>query len=577
MNMPSANTGFAKNAYRHFVFWGILSSLVTTVCTLADALLIGNLVGSDGLAASNLSTPVFLCYSLLGITLGVGANVQIGRALGAADADEANRLFHRALGLGLLIGALCWTPLLFRGAFFRFLGATDALLPLVARYQTVVLCSAPLFVLYHILSASVRTDSDPKLAAAASGVVITVNLLLDLLFMLVLGWGIIGASASLCIAEGCGTLVLLGHFAKKRALLKLRVKAPRWDSFASFAVNGFGMGSAYVFQALVMVVFNRLLIQSSGADAALNVAIFGVIYSVSMLPFAFYDGAANALSTITAFFIGEADVESIRFVLKRAIVLAFAFSVVIALLCALFAPQIALFFGLPKAAAQGIAAKAIRVFAASILFSGINVIVTAFWQSIGRPALAGGMSVLRNCALLLVFGVLFIPQMTIAGISWDYLCTEALCCLLAALVWLLAGSRRFLERTVRTDGRVFENLYVIRPGSMEQVSSDLERLAEEWDIPMKTSFTINFICEELLLNITKYGLEDERRACYIAIRLMEQEDGYVLRIRDNVRSYNPFETEGDAIDNGVLTLIRRKTKRYTYQRKMIFNYLYMVI
>ena len=59
---------------------------------------------------------------------------------------------------------------------------------------------------------------------------------------------------------------------------------------------------------------------------------------------------------------------------------------------------------------------------------------------------------------------------------------------------------------------------------------------------------------------------------------MERDDGtYVLRIRDNVRTFNPFETDGDEIDNGVLTLIRRKTRQYDYQRKMIFNYLYMVI
>ena len=58
---------------------------------------------------------------------------------------------------------------------------------------------------------------------------------------------------------------------------------------------------------------------------------------------------------------------------------------------------------------------------------------------------------------------------------------------------------------------------------------------------------------------------------------MEQGEEYILRIRDNVRSFNPFETEGDAIDNGVLTLIQKKSKRYDYQRKMIFNYLYMVI
>jgi two-component sensor histidine kinase len=96
---------------------------------------------------------------------------------------------------------------------------------------------------------------------------------------------------------------------------------------------------------------------------------------------------------------------------------------------------------------------------------------------------------------------------------------------------------------------------------------------------MKQSFFINFICEELLLNVIKFGLDDtnKKKDYYISIKLMEKEGDYVLRIRDNVSLYNPFESEGDEIDSGVLTLIQKKTKYCDYQRKMIFNYLYMVI
>ena len=571
------NTDFAKSAYRQFALWGILASLAVTVCTIVDALLVGNLVGSDGLAASSLSTPVFLCYALLGITMGVGANVRIGLALGASDIAEANRIFRRLLGLGLLIGVLCWSPLLFRRAFFRFLGATDALYPLVNRYLTVVLGSAPLFILYHILSVSVRTDSDPKLAAIASGVLIAGNLLLDLLFMLVFRWGIIGASASLCIAEALAIVTLLLHFRKKRALLKLQPALPRWSEMISFAANGFGMGSAYVFQAIVMLAFNKLLIRYGGSAAAINVAIFGVIYTMSTIPFAVYDGAANALSTITAFFLGEADTDSVFAVLKRAVVLAACCGAALALICFFFAEPIAGLFGLPAETAADPAAAAIRLFSVSILFTGINTVMTAFWQSIGRPALAGGMSVLRNLALLLVFGFGLVSHRAILGVSISYVCTEALCCALLLIVRRFSSSRAFLQKTYRAPDRIFENRYLISKDSMAQISGELERISEEWGIPMKVSFTINFICEELLLNIIKFALADERKEHYIAIRLMEQDGSYVLRIRDNVRSYNPFETDGDAIDNGVLTLIRKKTKEYTYQRKMIFNYLYMVI
>ena len=95
---------------------------------------------------------------------------------------------------------------------------------------------------------------------------------------------------------------------------------------------------------------------------------------------------------------------------------------------------------------------------------------------------------------------------------------------------------------------------------------------------MKTAFKINFICEEILLNIIKFGLSDNKKECYIYIKLIKKNDeSYVLRIRDNVNDYNPFDTDGDEIDNGVIKLIKSKTKYYNYERKLIFNYLFMVI
>lgn len=215
LSRKAAGADFAVGSFGHFLIWGICSSLSVTVCTIVDALLVGNLTGSSGLAVANISTPVFLFYALIGMTVGIGANVGIARLLGTADIEAANRTFSAVLGLGLILSAAALLPLLFKDAFFAFLGVTKELYPKADSYLTVVMYSAPAFIMYHILSASVRSDSDPVLAAIASGTVIFVNIALDIIFMQVLRLGIIGASASLCIAEALGVLVLLSHFFKK--------------------------------------------------------------------------------------------------------------------------------------------------------------------------------------------------------------------------------------------------------------------------------------------------------------------------------------------------------------------------
>lgn len=573
------DTKFAGSAYRYFLIWGICASLATTVCTIVDATLVGNLVGSNGLAVANISTPVFLLYALFGITIGVGANVRIGRMLGASDVGGANRVFHSQLCFGLIVGALSLSPLFFKDAYFSFLGVTEELYPLAEQYLTVVMWSAPVFVMYHILSVSVRTDSDPRLSAIGSVVVILTNLVLDLLFMKVFEWGIIGASASLCIAEALGVLVLLTHFVKKRRLLKLRLALPKLSDIGKFIYNGFGMGSANIFGAIVMLVFNTLLLRFGGESGALYVAIYGVIYTISTIPAGVFDGASGALSTVTAFFVGESDTDGIFAVLRKALSVAVIGGGILAVLCGVFSDSLVWFFGIKEATAIESASTAMRIFAISIIFSGINTIITAFWQSIGRAKFAGAMSVVRNCLLMLAVGALFIPNANIIGLSISYICTEVLCTLMIVGVLVFRSSKKYVSKKYGMTGKCFERSYLIEAESMAQISGDLEAVCEEWEIGMKQSFFINFICEELLLNVIKFGLDDEskKKAYYISIKLMERDGDYVLRIRDNVSLYNPFESEGDEIDSGVLKLIQKKTKYCDYQRKMIFNYLYMII
>ena len=573
------NTKFAGSAYRYFLVWGICASLAITVCTIIDAFLVGNLVGSNGLAVANLSTPVFLMYALFGITIGVGSNVHIGRALGASKLEEANRIFRRQLCLGLIVGILSLAPVLFKDAYFSFLGVTEELYPLAQRYLTVVMWSAPVFVIYHILSVSVRTDSDPKLSAIASAVVIVTNLTLDLVFMKVLDWGIVGASTSLCIAELMGVLVLLTHFLKKNKLLHLRLEIPGLADAGRFILNGFGVGSANIFGAVVMLVFNSLLLRFGGESGPLFVAIYGVIYTISTVPAGVFDGSSNALATVTAFFVGESDTDGIFKVLKNALAVSVVGSSLLAVLCVAGAENLVWFFGIREAVAVESASGAVRIFAVSMIFTGINTVITAFWQAIGRAKLAGAMSVIRNCLLMLIVGTLFIPDANVRGLAFSYIVTEAACTLMILGVLVFSASRNYVSDRYGVSGKCFEKSYIIEPESMDEISKDIDVICSEWDIGVKEEFFVRFICEELLLNIIKFGLDDKSRHkdYYISIKLMERDGDYVLRIRDNVSLYNPFESEGDAIDQGVLTVIQKKTKYCDYQRKMIFNYLYILI
>ena len=571
-------TNYAKSAYRTFLFWGVCSSLGVTISTLVDATLVGNFIGSTGLAVANIATPVFLLYLLMGITLGGGAGVLIGKKLGEADLKGANRFFGSVLSSGLITGVLfAAVSLVFRSALCSLLGATPELLPQALQYLTVVFAFAPIYVVYNILSIAVRTDGAPKLAAISSAGVIVTNLSLDLLFMKVLNWGLVGASASLCIAETVGTLVLLTHFWNKQALLSFHFHIPTWNEIKEYVENGFGVGSAFIFQAVVMLVFNTMLLKGNSENGTFSVAVFGVIYTMSTIPGAMFDGAGAAASTVISILGGEKDWKGMLAVYRDGLRIVATAGMIMALFFAAGAKNILIFFGLNGGPALETAAAAFRIYALSVALAGVNAVTTSFWQTIGKTKYASGLSVLRNFILMLVAGFLLIEKKGIVGLALVYVISEGICLLLVFAIQIFGKIKDYIKEKYSFTNRVFEEYYPIEEGSMEKMSQNLEGLCDEWELDFKQSFFIHLIVEELLLNIMKFGIGETDKKYYVSVKVMDNNGECILRIRDNVNSYNPFDLRGDEVDRAVMEMIKKKAKYYEYQRKLVFNYLYVTI
>ena len=64
--------------------------------------------------------------------------------------------------------------------------------------------------------------------------------------------------------------------------------------------------------------------------------------------------------------------------------------------------------------------------------------------------------------------------------------------------------------------------------------------------------------EELLLNIMKFGIGETDKKYYVSVKVMDNNGECILRIRDNVNSYNPFDLRGDEVDRAVMEMIKKK-------------------
>ena len=190
----------------------VLSMAAVRLANMADAALVGNIIGAEGLAGITLCQPVLQVLFSLYTLLVLSSSVLMGIAIGKGDKERATRLLGFGLKAGLSIGIIiCLSGSIFFDDLSQLLCKSDTIRPYANAYLRVILIGAIPQMAMYALNQFVTVDGSPKTVSmiAVGGNIL--NVCLDVVFMKYFGWGIAGAAlATLTMYVVC-TLLLLRH------------------------------------------------------------------------------------------------------------------------------------------------------------------------------------------------------------------------------------------------------------------------------------------------------------------------------------------------------------------------------
>ena len=170
--------------------------------TVVDTMVVGKALGVDALAA--LGATDWLYWMVLGMIQGVtqGFGILMAREFGAKHFDK----LRQVVGSSIILSILCALVLL--GGFqlaarpiLLVLKTPAAILDWSLQYLQLMLFGIPIVMAYNLLSCILRALGDGKTPLYAMIVAALSNVVLDLLFVLVFHWGIVGAAAATLIAQ----------------------------------------------------------------------------------------------------------------------------------------------------------------------------------------------------------------------------------------------------------------------------------------------------------------------------------------------------------------------------------------
>ena len=391
----------------------ILVALSGCLGTVVDGIIVGNLISEDGVSAINLSRPITQFIFTLHLLINAGAGMLVAYALGKKQIDEARRYFTRALALSVGLGLLLTIigGLLFPDQTSRMLCDNMHILPLARDYMQVLLIGNTAYILMWGLSTMVGVDGSPRLVSLAVIVDNVVNLVLDIVFIQVFGWGIAGSSAATVVGHLVGIGILLCHWRKpenRRLQLTMTFDGllPSWGKIFS---QGAPLALASICLTLLLLSANKIVLSTTGRT---GIFVFALCMNLLQVYNLFLSGTCQTLQSLGAIQVGKGDNASVRSVIKRGFRFITSAMVITCLLVLIFPEGIARLFGCDEPEMIAQSNQALRVFALSFIpFCYIYVLMIVYkLYSHHRMALFISFALSLTVIPVLWFMAKYMPQ-----------------------------------------------------------------------------------------------------------------------------------------------------------------------
>jgi len=375
-----------NHKYWQFLWSSILIALSGCLGNVVDAVIVGNLIGEDGVSAINLTKPVVQVMFTLNMLLATGAGMLVGIELGKKNHQGVAYYFTLAMATCLAVGVLFTAcGIAIPDVVTGWLCTNDGLLSLTQDYLQVMMIGAPAYMVMWALTTMAGVDGSPRLASIAILIDNAVNLSLDLVFIQVLGWGIEGSSTATVLGHLVGIAIICCHFRYKDNHLRFTLRPTTQDDF-SFATIRASLGKIVNQGAPLAVACGTLALLYVACNHSVSLAkgrvgLFALAVCMNLLQIynLFLAGVERTIQSLGSIEVGRGDNEAFRLILRKSFRFITVSMVIICIVVWVFPASIARGFGADSEATISETVSALRAFALSLaLWCYIDTIMVVY-------------------------------------------------------------------------------------------------------------------------------------------------------------------------------------------------------
>lgn len=317
----------------------ILGNLFQQLYNTVDSIIVGNYIGSEALAAVGSSGSII--NLLIGFCVGAsaGAGVVIAQFFGAQDKEGVRKAVHTTLAIAIAAGVVMTVVgILLVPFLLRAMGTPEEVFGQAVTYLQVYFGGIFFSVIYNMSAGVLNAVGNSRRSLIYLMIAAVSNIFLDLLLVVVLKMGIVGAALATDISQLLSCIFILLFLTRSQEIYRVCLREIRFYERMPSKIIKIGLPTGIQH---VVISFSNVLVQSSvnsfGAAAMAGFAAYIKIDGFNILPVMSFSTAAT---TFTGQNIGAGKYDRVKRGMYVSLAMGIIYTIATGILLLIFAPQV---------------------------------------------------------------------------------------------------------------------------------------------------------------------------------------------------------------------------------------------
>lgn len=413
----------------------IIAMTASSLYNIVDSIYIGHGCGALALGALTVAKPFMDICAAFGSLVGVGASSLLAIYLGERDYEKANKVLGNVIVLNIILSTLVMiVGLIWLDPILMAFGASEDTLGYAHDYIEIILFGNVLTHIYFRLNSLLRSAGHPRFSMVATIVAVTINIILDPIFIFGLDMGVRGAALATVLSQAVAVVWQLTKFLNKDELVRFHRGIWMLDKHITKRSLAIGL-SPFLYNiahCFVVIIINNQL-KNYGGDLA--IASYGVINRITFVFAMIIMGLNQGMQPITGYNYGAKQYDRMLRSFYLTCMYATGVMAIIFVLGECFPRQITQIFTHDINLIEQ-AIVPMRIICSTMLIIGFQMVAGNFFTSIGMAGKSIFLSMTRQVVYLIPL-LLIVPaffENPVLGVWWAIPISDTMAAITAAIM-----------------------------------------------------------------------------------------------------------------------------------------------